>query len=206
MKYDLKNMGIHFWFVVTSFPAAALIFLILKSAISSPIQMQSIAFQLVQLIVPTVAGYGAVMLMQSVFDTEGCELCFSYPRTKFYWGIWRQFRYYVVIAILIFCLSVFMSEQLGFGLGNIFLLLLLQSFAVMAVSFLGITITKKVSFGLIFLLGFAGIQITLGREYDLFNFIYIFDMSGIANGLPARESFNALIIGIFGYAFGQTWI
>ncbi len=205
MKYDLKNMGIHFWFVVTSFPTVALIFLILKSAISSPIQMQSIAFQLVQLIVPTVAGYGAVMLMQSVFDTEGCELCFSYPRTKFYWGIWRQFRYYVVIAILIFCLSVVMLRLLDFRFGYFSPLLLIQSFAVMSVSFLGTTITKKVSFGLIFLLGFVGIQITLGREYEIFNFIYVFDLVDMS-GLPGRESFNSLAIGLFSYAFAQTWV
>jgi hypothetical protein len=86
----------------------------------------------------------------------------------------------------------------------IYILTLAQSFTVMAVSFLGVTFTKRVSIGLIVLVAFVGIQIMIGRDWQFLNWIFVINGTGPLPGQLSTILYNALIIGVFGWGVGQV--
>ena len=203
LRFDLKEPGIN----IRMIPLAAGLFLIMTYIVQSNLEQNNlITLSLLETLIPFLGGYGAMMLMQGLLDTEGGELNFTYPRSYLYWGLIRQLRFFILFAVLIAVVCGAVSMMMDIAFGQLFLLTLAQSFAVMAVSFLGVTSGKKVSIGLIVLIGFIGIQITLGREYALFNWIFV--MSG---AMPYPEqltsiTLNALGIGVFGWGVGQVLI
>ena len=89
---------------------------------------------------------------------------------------------------------------------EILLVTLLQSFAVMAVAFCGVAATRSVSMGLIILLAFIGVQITLGREFEIFNWLYT-----LSGHMPTLEemvgiALRALPTGFICGFLGHLWV
>ncbi len=206
--HDLKEMGIHLWIVMLTL----LVFLILTYFVQLELnavgRINNVTLPMLEALVPSMGGYGALMLMQGLLDAEGGELAFSYPRTRLYWGLIRQLRFFILFTIVVAAVSICLASIMRTSFMPIFSLTLAQSFAVMGVAFLGITATNKISLGMVVLVGFVGIQIMIGREFSMLNWIYV--LSGAigrplmqANGMRA---FNALVIGIFGWVMGQTWL
>lgn len=134
-----------------------------------------ITLALLELIVPFSCGYVAIMLMQGIYDTDGCEIVFSYPRSTFYWGVYRQLRFFLAFSIIIVLVCCCISKIMCVSFCYIAILTLLQSIAVVAISFLGITLAKSAGVGIVILLSFVGIQITLGREFQIFNLLFVLD-------------------------------
>lgn len=206
VAYDLREPGIHIWMI----PIMALLFLILsffaQKSLAASGAMNNITLFTLEVFIPSIGGYGAMMLMQGLLDVEGGEIAFTYPRKKLYWGIIRQLRFFVLYAaiVAIECIGIAYIMQIHFP--TIFSLTLAQCFAVMGISFLGITLSRKAEVGLIALAAFVGIQLTLGREYEIFNFIYMLD-----GAVPSSEQlgsilYNCLIIGGFSFGLGQVWL
>jgi len=204
--FDLKNMGWHFAGILSICLFVIVGSIILKCRIIYPDQYIITVLPLVQILISAAAGYGSVMLMQSLLDTEGGEMCFTFPRSNLYWGIVRQIRYFVIILPVIICVCIPISLFMKIKFGILLAIITFQSVAVMAVSFIGVSISRKVSIGLVFLIAFIGIQITLGQEYEVFNFIYIPFGKTVETFGTSKIIFNAIIISIVGFIWGQTFI
>jgi hypothetical protein len=204
--YDLKEPGIHIWII----PVISFVFLLFTFYVQQSLDIAGrqnvLTIPLLEVLMPSIGGYGALMLMQGLLDTEGGELGFTYSRTNLYWGLIRQFRFFVIFGLLIALVCGAVAVIMRTEFVPIFLLILIQSFAVMAVSFLGITLGKKVSIGLIVLVTFVGIQLTLGWEFEVFNRIYLLEGSLPSAEKLSRVGFNSLVIGIFGWGIGQVWL
>lgn len=208
LVHDLKEMGIHLWMI----PLAALAFIVMtyfvQAGLDAAGKQNIITLPMLEALIPSLGGYGALMLMQGLLDTEGGELVFTYPRTRLYWGLIRQFRFFILYAFLIVAICICVTSIMRIDFAPTFYLTLAQSFAVMAVSFLGITAANRVSIGLVVLVAFVGIQIMIGREFEILNWIYA--VSGGIGG-PSRKSieilkYNAIVIGIFSWFMGQVWL
>ncbi|MEA4831219.1 MAG: hypothetical protein VB118_01215 [Oscillospiraceae bacterium] len=200
--YDLKEPGVHIWII----PLTALAFIVLTYFLQKNMNIDVLTLSLLEVLIPSLGGYGTIMLMQGLLDTEGGELGFAYPRSYLYWGLIRQFRFFILHSILTAAVCEALALILHVDFLSLFYLTVIQSFAVMAVSFLGVIAGKKVSIGLIVLIAFIGIQLTLGREYNIFNRIYI-----INGAIPSHEQlnsvlYNSLFIGVFGWGIGQVWL
>ena len=204
--YDLKEPGIH----MVMIPMAALAFIvtmiIVQKALDAAGATNAVALPLLEILIPSLGGYGAIMLMQGLLDTEGGELAFTYPRTYLYWGLIRQFRFFILYASLITAVCIAVSSIMRIKFAPVFFLTLSQSFAVMAVSFLGVALSKKVSVGLIVLVAFVAIQFTIGWEFEAFNRIYVLSGSTPSNEELNSILYNSLIIGVFGWGLGQVWV
>lgn len=206
VAHDLKEPGIHMWMI----PLVALAFLAMTFFVQKSFDIAGkqniLTLPMLEALVPTLGGYGALMLMQGLLDTEGGELAFTYPRTTLYWGLIRQFRFFVLFALLIALVCNSVTGMMRIDFPPTFCLILAQSFAVMAVSFLGITLGRNVSIGLVVLVAFVGIQIMIGREFQILNWIYVIDATA-----PSYEQLNtpvyySLFIGVFGWGVGQVWL
>jgi len=206
IAHDLKEPGIHMWII----PLVAFAFLVMTFFVQKSVDMAGkqnmLTLPLLEILIPSLGGYGALMLMQGLLDTEGGELAFTYPRTYLYWGLIRQLRFFVLYALLIAIVCESVAGIMRIDFSPIFYLTLAQSFAVMAVSFFGVTLGKKVSIGLIVLVAFVGIQITIGQEFQILNWIYVIDGT-----MPSYEQlnspvFNSFFIGVFGWGIGQVWL
>jgi hypothetical protein len=206
VAHDLKEPGIHIWMI----PLVALTFIVMtyfvQKSLDAAGRQNLLTLPLLEALVPSLGGYGALMLMQGLLDTEGGELAFTYPRTRLYWGLIRQLRFFVLYALLIVVVCKSVAGIMRIDFAPVFYLTLAQSFAVMAVSFFGVTLGKKVSIGLIVLVAFVGIQIMIGREFEILNRIYV-----IAGTAPSQEQldmivYNSLFIGAFGWGIGQVWL
>ncbi|MDW7657161.1 MAG: hypothetical protein SCM11_08305 [Bacillota bacterium] len=208
LVHDLKEMGIHLWMI----PLVALAFIVMTYIVQAGLdaagKQNIITLPMLEALIPSLGGYGALMLMQGLLDTEGGELVFTYPRTRLYWGLIRQFRFFILYAFLIAAVCICVTSIMRIDFAPTFYLTLAQSFAVMAVSFLGITAANRVSIGLVALVAFVGIQIMIGREFEILNWIYT--VSGGIGGPSVKSNamliFNAIIIGIFGWGLGQVWL
>ena len=207
IKYDLKEMGLNLVSVIAILASLVFLSVILKNKITNQYYMIAIINSLYEFIIPTLGGYCSVILMQGLYDSEGGDLLFTYSRSYFYWGILRQLRFFIIYIILIvavfYSTSIFISEMQS----GLLVLLILQSFAVMGFSFMGTTISKKVSVGLIFLVIFVGIQIMVGREFVFLNWIYKLE----GNIRPSRFNdgaltINSAIIGSISFLLGNIWI
>ena len=79
LAYDLKEPGIHMGMI----PLAALAFIvtmiIVQKALDAAGATNVVALPLLEILIPSLGGYGAIMLMQGLLDTEGGELAFTYP-------------------------------------------------------------------------------------------------------------------------------
>ena len=204
--YDLREPGIHIWMIpIVALLFIALSFLVEKSVAASG-AMNIITLSSLEILIPSIGGYGAIMLMQGILDVEGGEIAFTYRRKKLYWGVIRQLRFFILFAIIVAVVCISIADIMRIQFNAIFPLTLAQCFAVMAVAFFGITLSRKVESGLIILVAFVGIQLTLGREYPMFNFIYI-----LAGTVPSPDQannviYNCLIIGSFSFGLGKVWI
>lgn len=76
----------------------------------------------------------------------------------------------------------------------------------MGVSFLGITTSRQTSIGLIILVAFVGIQLTLGREFPLFNFIFNFEGTVPDPEQAGYIIYHCMMIGGFAWGIGQMWV
>lgn len=207
IKYDLKEMGLNLVSVIAILVSLVFLSVVLKNKIINQYYMITIINSLYEFLIPTLGGYCSVILMQGLYDSEGGDLLFTYSKSYFYWGIIRQLRFFIIYIILIvavfFSTSIFISEMQS----GVLVLLIFQSFAVMGFSFLGTTLSKKVSVGLIFLVVFVGVQLMIGREFAVFNWIYKLD----GNIRPSRFDvgaliFNSIIIGSISFLLGNIWI
>jgi hypothetical protein len=148
------------------------------------------------------------MLMQSLFDTEGGELAFTWPRTRLYWGLIRQMRFFLLYAlwVAVVCLLVCVIVRSPFL--SAFRLTLAQCFAVMGVAFFGTTASKKEGIGLIIMVAFVGIQLVMGGYVMGLNWIYDLGRGSIlpVSAQSGSLELNALIIGIFSWFMGQIWL
>ena len=202
--YDYKAMGLHavIIFIGPFVYLAAFVIAVLISQTG----MQAVMLNIFEIVIPMVGGYGAVMLMQELLDVDGGEILLTYHHNTIYWGIIRQLKFYVIYqmvgALVIFLMSVVSSLDFE----SVFLLNASQCFAVMGIAFLGVAATRKVAIGLVVLIAFVGIQITLGQEFPVFNLIYLFTGAADSRLGLSNIVFNSTISGLFGYSLGQTWI
>lgn len=204
--YDLKEMGINFAVVMSGCAVSLFLLILLYYTIGTSERLNITALPLIQLLIPASGGYGAVILMQGILDTDGGEIYFTYPHPYIYWGVLRQLRFLIFFSIIVFLFTLPMSYFMCIEIQNLPIMILPQSVAVMAVSFLGIAISRKVSIGLIFLLAFVGIQITLGQEYEAFNLIFVPFGSSLESADYGKIIINSIAIGILGFGVGQTFI
>lgn len=196
LRHDLKEPGLN----ILALPIVSLLFLLLTCVV----QDQTVTLAMLEVLIPFLGGYASLMLMQGLLDTEGCDTLFSYPRSNLYWGLIRQLRLFVVQAVhtVIVCLAVaIIVPQTSFP--ELFLLTLAQSFAVMAAAFCGVAVTRSVGMGLVILLAFIGIQITLGREYAVFNWLYVLTGHIPDNGTLVTICARSILIGAAGGFVGQ---
>jgi len=206
LKHDLREMGANTLLVFGGCLVVVLLLHFLTAYIRKAGMTDSVSFQLVQLIIPFLGGYGSVMLMQSIMDTEGCEICFSYARSNLYWGIVRQIRFFIVYIFAVIIVCLLLSHDMDVEFVPFLRLLSAQCFALMSVGFVGICVSRKVSVGIVILIAIVSIQVTLGREYDIFNRLYLFTDTLVSESdlvLPVRDS---IIIGVFCWPLGQTWV
>lgn len=204
--YDLKEPGINIWMI----PIIIAFFLIMTAALQRGLRSigreNLFTLPILEIILPALGGYAAIMLMQGILDTEGGEILFSYPRSRLYWGFIRQFRFFFLFLLVAAVTCELVSLIMSINFFQLFIQSAAQCYSVMAVSFLGIIIGRKVSIGIVFMVAFIGIQITLGREFDVFNWIYIldgYDNNHLKQGMIITNSF---IIGTFGWLVGQIWL
>jgi len=203
---DLKEAGFHMLMI----PLVALVFLAMTYFVQTNLDIAGkqnvLTLPMLEALIPSLGGYGTLMLMQGLLDIEGGELAFTYPRTRLYWGLIRQSRFFIlyVLLIAVVCKSVTGMMQINFA--PIFTLTLAQSFTVMAVSFFGVTVARKVSIGLIILVAFVGIQIMIGRDWGFLNWIYAIDGMGPTQAQLSTILYNSLVIGVFGWGLGQVWL
>lgn len=196
LRHDLKEPGLN----ILALPIVSLLFLLLTCVV----QDQTVTLAMLEVLIPFLGGYASLMLMQGLLDTEGCDTLFSYPRSNLYWGLIRQLRLFAVQAVhtAIVCLAVaVIVPQASFP--ELFLLTLAQSFAVMAAAFCGVAVTRSVGMGLVILLAFIGIQITLGREYGVFNWLYVLTGDIPDNGTLVAICARSVLIGAAGGFVGQ---
>ena len=202
--HDLKEAGVHMWMI----PLVALAFLTMTYFVQANLdnsgKQNVLTLPMLEALIPSLGGYGSLMLMQGLLDTEGGELAFTYPRTRLYWGLIRQSRFFLLYALLIAAVCISATSIMRIDFTPIYILTLAQSFTVMAVSFLGVTFTKRVSIGLIVLVAFVGIQIMIGRDWQFLNWIFVINGTGPLPGQLSTILYNALIIGVFGWGVGQV--
>lgn len=204
--HDLREAGIHIGMI----PLFAFAFLVITYFVQKNLDIAEkqnvLTLPMLEALMPSLGGYGTIMLMQGVLDTEGSELVFTYPRTRLYWGLIRQFRFFILYALLIAVVCKSVTGMMRIDFAPIFTLTLAQSFTVMAVSFLGVTLAKKVSIGLIILVAFVGVQIMIGRDWGFLNWIYVIAETGPSQAQLDAILYNSLCIGIFGWGLGQVWL
>ena len=150
--------------------------------------------------------YGALMLMQSTLDTEGCELVFTYARVPMYWGLIRQFRFYLLYSLFAAIVCSTIAAIMRIEGVNLLMLTLLQGYAVMGFAFLAACVTRKMSMGLIVLAAFVCIQIMVSRDMPQFNFIYSLTGNPPDVFVLNTLSLRCLAIGSFGWGIGQVWL
>lgn len=203
LSFDLREPGINIW----SMPIFSAFFIVGSILIQSELGVNNtVTLSVMEIMIPFMGGYASIMIMQGLLDTEGCEILYTYDRSYLYWGILRQLRLFLVqivhSATVCGCIAVIMKESFVMLL----ILTIVQSFAVMSISFFGMAISKKVSVAIIILIAFVGIQITLGREMSFVNWIYVLSGSVPDNGMLISICVRSIFIGIFGFVIGQMWI
>ncbi|NLG58254.1 MAG: hypothetical protein GX540_07570 [Clostridiales bacterium] len=206
IAYDLREPGFHLWIIL---PAALLFLLVaqlIQQALDASGRINVLTLALLEALIPTLGGYGAVMLMQGLLDTEGGEIAFTYKRSLLYWGLIRQLRFFILFALLVAMVCAGVASIMRINFPQLFALTLAQSFAVMGIAFLGITMSRKTEIGLIVLIAFVTIQMSLGREYPVVNQIYVLD-----GAVPSIEQSSFIVyksvpIGAFGWGIGQVWL
>lgn len=203
LRHDLREPGLN----IAALPVVSVLFLLLSCVVQARLQQNdNITLGLLEVLIPFLGGYASLMLMQGLLDTESGDLLFTYSRSNLYWGIIRQLRLFAVQVIHATIVCICVACIIHITPLEILLVTLLQSFAVMAVAFCGVAATRSVRMGLIILLAFIGIQITLGREFAIFNWLYI-----LSGNVPTLEdmvgiALRALPTG-FVYGFpGQLWV
>lgn len=196
LRHDLKEPGLN----ILALPVVSLLFLLLAYVV----QDREVTLAMLEVLIPFLGGYASLMLMQGLLDTEGCDTLFSYPRSNLYWGLIRQLRLFAVQAVhtVIVCLAVTVIVPSS-SFPKLFWLTLAQSFAVMAAAFCGVAATRSVGMGLVILLAFIGIQITLGREYGVFNWLYVLTGNMPDNGTLSAICARSVLIGAAGGFVGQ---
>ena len=161
--YDLKEPGINIWMI----PMVALTFIIMTFLVQKALDFAGkeniLTLPMLGALIPTLGGYGALMLMQGLFETEGGEIAFSYPRTRLYWGLIRQFRFFILHGLWVVVICLFVCSIVHSPVSSTIRLTLAQCFAVMGVAFLGTTVSKKAGIGLVVMVAFVGIQLVLGQ-------------------------------------------
>jgi hypothetical protein len=206
VKQDLKDMGIHMWII----PLVSLAFLgmtfVLQRRLDATGTENLLTLAMLEALIPSLGGYGSLMLMQGLFDTEGGELLFSYPRSRLYWGIIRQIRFFILFMGLTAIVCALTASILRVDFVPIFTVTAIQSFAVMAVAFLSVTWSKNLSVGLIILISFVSVQIMVGRDFTFLNRIYVLTGAAPDPEQVRSISFNGLLIGIFGWVLGHVWL
>lgn len=201
--YDLKEPGICIWMI----PILVIAFIFLSYFWHSELGLNdTLTLALLELLLPFMGGYASIMLMQGLLDTDGCEILFSYPRSNLYWGLLREIRFFCFFFPLVALASFLTANTMEAPSFGLFFLTLIQCFAVMGIAFGGIALTRRVSAGLIILIAFVGIQITLGREFSVFNLIYVLNGRYPSSSQIVRIGIRGLLVGIFGYGIGQVWI
>lgn len=204
LRHDLKEPGLN----ILALPIVSLLFLLLTCVVQDRLgDNNTVTLAMLEVLIPFLGGYASLMLMQGLLDTEGCDTLFTYPRSNLYWGLIRQLRLFVVQAvhIVIVCLAVAIIVPSTL-FSKLFLLTLAQSFAVMAAAFCGVAVTRSVGMGLVILLAFIGIQITLGREYDVFNWLYVLTGHMPDNRTLVVICARSILIGVAGGFVGQLWV
>ena len=207
IAYDLREPGIH----ISMLPIAAATFVLLAVFVQEHLtqagRINIVTLPMLETLIPTLGGYGALMLMQGLTDKDGGDILFTYRRSILYWGLIRQFRFFALFSLLVAMVCLCISAIMQIDLPMIFILTLAQSFAVMAVAFLGISVSRDISIGLIIFVAFIGVQILLGTEFEFFNFIYVLDGNlSIVAGRYGVVVYNSLIIGTFCWGIGQLWL
>lgn len=203
LRHDLKEPGLN----ILVLPAVSLLFLLLAVVRERLGAGGTVTLAMLEVLIPFLGGYASLMLMQGVLDTEGGGILFSYPRSNLYWGLIRQLRLFAVQAVhtAIVCLAVAAIVPKA-SFSELFLLTLAQSFAVMAAAFCSVAATRSVGMGLVILLAFIGIQITLGREYGIFNWLYVLTGNMPDNGTLSAICARSVLIGAAGGFVGQLWV
>lgn len=200
---DLKEPGINIWMI----PIVSIVFLISTDYLQNRLGINNlITLSLLEILLPFLGGYASIMIMQSIVDTDGCEILFTYPRSLIYWGIFRQIRLYIIFSLLtaLICMRISMIMFVPFL--RLYVLTLAQSFSVMSIGFLGVSMSRKVSIGLVALIAFVGIQILLGREIASLNWIYVLSGRLPENGVIIDICIRSLLIGFFCWITGQFWV
>lgn len=201
--FDLREPGINIWII----PIVSVCFVICSLLLQSHLGVNNtVTLSVMEIMIPFMGGYASIMIMQGLLDTEGCEILYTYNRSYLYWGILRQIRLFSVqiVHIILVCGSIAVIMEESFV--PLLVLTVVQSFAVMSVSFFGMALTKKVSVALIILIAFVGVQITLGREISFINLIFILTGSVPDDSMLMGVCVRSIFIGIFGGAIGQLWI
>lgn len=203
LLYDIKEPGINIHII----PLICLLYIMCAYTWHTSLgKSDNITLAILEFIVPFTGGYSSVMLMQGVMDTDGCEIMFSYPKSTLYWGIVRQLRFLAIFSILIIGVSCCIATIMQISYIKLIVLTFFQSIATMAVAFLGVTISQSVSVGIIILLSFVVIQMTLGREFDIFNWLFVLDGTLPGNGQILSICIRSCMFCIFAWPIGQIWV
>ena len=182
--FDLREPGINIWII----PIVSVCFVICSLLLQSHLGVNNtVTLSVMEIMIPFMGGYASIMIMQGLLDTEGCEILYTYNRSYLYWGILRQIRLFSVqiVHIILVCGSIAVIMEESFV--PLLVLTVVQSFAVMSVSFFGMALTKKVSVALI-------------------NLIFIVTGSVPDDSMLMGVCVRSIFIGIFGGSIGQLWI
>ena len=97
--HDLREIKLHLLSVI----GIALLFVVVSFFVQRNLDQQGlpnlITLPALEALIPSMGAYGALMLMHSTLDTEGCELVFTYARVPMYRGLIRQFRFYLLYQL-----------------------------------------------------------------------------------------------------------
>jgi hypothetical protein len=204
--YDLREPGVHMIII----PSILLQYIFSTVAVQTRLYHADmnnvITLVIMELLIPFLGGYAAIMLMQGIFDPEGGELLYSYKKSNLYWGLIRQFRFFMLYALLVVIVCLCIAAIIHVEFSAILYITLAQSYAVMGVAFFGVALCKKIDVGIIILVSFVGMQIVLGCEFEMLNFIYSFSGRVLD---PIQQSdliSKCLFIGSAGWFFGQVWV
>lgn len=206
LAYDLLEPGIH----IRIIPCVAFVFVLLSFFVQRNLnttgRLNTVTLRLLEMVIPFLGGYGTIMLMQGILDTEGGEIVFTYNRTNLYWGLFREMRFLAVFIMLVTGVCEAIAAIMKIDVMAFLPLTIFQCFAVMGISFLGVAASRQTAVGLIVLVGFVGIQLTLGKEYNVLNFIYLLDGYVPDEVQASHLIFQSLIFGCFGWGLGQVWL
>ena len=165
LKYDIKSLGFNFWLP----PLISLVFVIITYPVAAVCLQNGWpnehTLPLLEMYLPVMGALWGIFSLQDMLEETGGEIYFSYRRTRLYWGVWRQLRFFLFYAALAALVCLAVGPMIGQSLlPHQYLLYLCQGFFLMGLGFLGMAFFGKAGDALILVALYVCAHILFGQD------------------------------------------